>query len=294
MMLFRRTSLYVVIASMLVLAGCAGPHELPVAPTAIPTLAPATLPAVTPVAPTGEGETVGAVATGQGAEIFNANCAGCHSLGAEAVVGPGLAGLFQKDSLPNGKPLNEANLVEWIHEGGGSMPGFPGIEGEAMDQLLLFLKQETEVSVAAPEGSETTPPDETPPASETSQPTPPSSASATPGKTKDPEVRYTPTVEALRAGTTEQAEWDPALVAKGKEVFEAQCAVCHTLTGEAKVGPGLAGLFARGLPDGRPATGENLTEWIHTGGGAMPGFPSIVGEEIEGLLGYLEEATASP
>ena len=293
MMLFRRTSSCVVIASMLVLAGCAGPHELPVAPTPIPTLAPATLPAVTPVAPTGEGETAGAVATGQGAEIFNANCAGCHSLGAEAVVGPGLAGLFQ-DSLPTGKPRHEANLVEWIQDGGGSMPGVAGIEGEAMDQLLLFLKQETEASVAAPEGSETTSPGEVPPGGETPPPTPPSSASVTPGGTRDSGVRYTPTVKATRAGATEQVERDPALVAKGKEVFEVQCAVCHALTGERKVGPGLAGLFSKELPDGRPATGENLADWIHTGGGAMPGFPSIVGEEMEGLLAYLEEATANP
>lgn len=293
-MFFRRNLLFAVIAFVLVLGGCAGPHELPVAPTPIPTLAPATLPAATPMAPTGEGATADEVAAGHGAEIFNANCAMCHSLGAEPLIGPGLAGLFQNDSLPNGKPLNEANLVEWIHKGGGGMPGFPGIEGEAMDQLLLFLKQETEVSVTAPEGSETTQPDEAPPTGETPPPTPPSSASATPGGTRDLEVRYTPTVEALRAGATEQAERDPALVAKGKEVFEAQCTVCHALTGERKVGPGLAGLFNKELPDGRPATGENLADWIHNGGGAMPGFPSIVGEEMEGLLAYLEEVTANP
>jgi mono/diheme cytochrome c family protein len=81
------------------------------------------------------------------------------------------------------------------------------------------------------------------------------------------------------------------LAAAGGAAFEQFCAVCHNLTAEAKVGPGLAGLFDREqLPNGNPVTEENLQEWILTGGGAMPGQP-LTSEQLAAVVAYLKEAT---
>ena len=83
---------------------------------------------------------------------------------------------------------------------------------------------------------------------------------------------------------------DPVVQA-GEQVFETNCAVCHNLTAEAKVGPGLAGLFARDqLPSGDPVTDENLRVWITNGGGAMPPVP-LPEDELTQVIAFLREAT---
>jgi mono/diheme cytochrome c family protein len=80
-------------------------------------------------------------------------------------------------------------------------------------------------------------------------------------------------------------------VQAGEQVFEANCAVCHNLTAETKVGPGLAGLFEREqLPNGNPVTDENLREWIANGGGAMPAVP-LSQDELAQVIAFLHEAT---
>lgn len=125
--------------------GC-NPQPLPVAPTPIPTLAPATLPVeaeatTAPQAtPTMGGEDR---STGTGAQVFEQNCSACHNLTAEAKVGPGLAGLFGKDALPNGDPVNEENLGEWIRNGGGAMPGFL-LPDDQLEVLISFMRDATQ------------------------------------------------------------------------------------------------------------------------------------------------------
>ena len=80
-------------------------------------------------------------------------------------------------------------------------------------------------------------------------------------------------------------------VQAGQQVFEKNCAVCHNLTAETKVGPGLAGLFEREqLPNGNPITDENLREWITNGGGAMPPVP-LAEDELTQVIAFLHEAT---
>jgi mono/diheme cytochrome c family protein len=75
------------------------------------------------------------------------------------------------------------------------------------------------------------------------------------------------------------------------QVFEQTCLVCHSLTDEAKVGPGLAGLYERDmLPNGNPVDDENLGIWIRTGGGAMPGIP-LTDEQLSDVVAFLKEAT---
>jgi mono/diheme cytochrome c family protein len=77
----------------------------------------------------------------------------------------------------------------------------------------------------------------------------------------------------------------------GSGIFDANCSVCHNLTSETKVGPGLAGLFDRSeLPNGNPFNEENLKGWIRTGGGVMPSF-SFQDNELEALVAFLEDAT---
>jgi mono/diheme cytochrome c family protein len=136
----------VFLALVLLLAVACGPQPLPAAPTPIPTLAPATLPAVTPTqpasteaTPTGAG-TQDQVAAGQ--QIFDQNCSVCHNLTTERKVGPGLAGLFGISQLPDGKPFNQANLEDWIRTGGRGMPGFP-LSDQQMAELIAYLQQAT-------------------------------------------------------------------------------------------------------------------------------------------------------
>jgi cytochrome c2 len=142
-----RVRLVTFLAVTLLLIGCTSPHQLPEAPTPIPRLAPATLPA-DQSSPAATEPTMAPAGGGgdslRGQQVFEANCSVCHNLTDQPKVGPGLGGLFaNQPSLPNGRPFNEANLREWIHNGGGAMPGIPLGEGET-DDLIAFLRQETQ------------------------------------------------------------------------------------------------------------------------------------------------------
>jgi mono/diheme cytochrome c family protein len=134
------------LALVLLLAVACGPQPLPAAPTPIPTLAPATLPAVTPTQPVPAGPTPTTTGSQQpaaaGQQIFDQNCSVCHTLTTERKVGPGLAGLFSLSQLPNGQPFNEANLADWIRTGGRGMPGFP-LSDQQMAELIAYLQQAT-------------------------------------------------------------------------------------------------------------------------------------------------------
>ena len=78
-----------------------------------------------------------------GSDLFEQNCSGCHNLTAESKVGPGLAGLFDLEQLPNGNPVNEENVKSWIVGGGGAMPGIPLTE-EQLTAVVAFLKDATQ------------------------------------------------------------------------------------------------------------------------------------------------------
>ncbi len=86
----------------------------------------------------------------RGEALFtNSGCAGCHSTGSDQIVGPGLAGLFQGqgpygENLPNGKPITDENVMEWIKVGGvgdiGQMPGNPTLTDEQLADLVAYLR----------------------------------------------------------------------------------------------------------------------------------------------------------
>lgn len=86
----------------------------------------------------------------------------------------------------------------------------------------------------------------------------------------------------------------PALAAdaaKGKELFDDQCSVCHeTASTEKKMGPGLKGLFKREkMTNGKKPTVENVTKVIQEGGNGMPAYADILSkEELEHVLAYLK------
>jgi mono/diheme cytochrome c family protein len=135
-----RTAFGVIIALMAFAAlalACAGPQPLPLAPTPIPTLIPATLPPEPTQAPL-------PTSTGPaGASIFGSNCSTCHNLTAERKVGPGLQGLFSLPALPNGKPVNDENLRDWIRNGGGAMPPI-ALSDADLAAVIAYLKQATQ------------------------------------------------------------------------------------------------------------------------------------------------------
>jgi cytochrome c len=78
----------------------------------------------------------------EGEAVFR-QCSGCHSADSEKVkTGPDLKGLFGREKLFNGKPVNEATVRSLIEEGSGKgMPGFKSaIPEPAMQALIGYLK----------------------------------------------------------------------------------------------------------------------------------------------------------
>ncbi len=85
----------------------------------------------------------------KGKLVFNLPCVACHNTNTETKIGPGLAGIMDKDKLPNGQPVNDANLSEWIKKGSATYkkegaPFMPAYETQVNDNdiknLLAYLK----------------------------------------------------------------------------------------------------------------------------------------------------------
>ncbi|HKD07691.1 MAG TPA: cytochrome c [Bryobacteraceae bacterium] len=78
-------------------------------------------------------------------------------------------------------------------------------------------------------------------------------------------------------------------VARGKAVFENNCADCHeAFSKDEKVGPGLQGVKDGKLPDGRPATHDKVLDIINTGPAEMPSFKDrITEQEKEDVVAFV-------
>jgi cytochrome c2 len=77
---------------------------------------------------------------------------------------------------------------------------------------------------------------------------------------------------------------------KGEAAFES-CAPCHNSDStEAKVGPGLKGLFKHEkLVNGKPVNEANVKALITDGSGAMPPFgDAISAEDKDNIIAYLK------
>jgi cytochrome c len=96
----------------------------------------------------------------------------------------------------------------------------------------------------------------------------------------------------LIAGLSAFGATKPGDPAKGKETFDSNCAVCHNSDStEAKVGPGLKGLFKRAtLANKKKVSDATVLEMINKGSDAgMPGFADVLADQEKAdVLAYLK------
>jgi len=80
--------------------------------------------------------------------------------------------------------------------------------------------------------------------------------------------------------------------AKGKEVFEKKCALCHFAeSNQKKIGPGLKGISKRGTftVNGHKVTNESLKTWIENGDSLMPPFKEVLEPaQIKDVVAYVK------
>ncbi len=77
----------------------------------------------------------------KGKEVFD-QCSVCHNADStEVKMGPGLKGLFKRAKLNSGKPVNDANVLTQINEGGNGMPAYKDIlSDDEKANVLAYLK----------------------------------------------------------------------------------------------------------------------------------------------------------
>jgi len=84
----------------------------------------------------------------------------------------------------------------------------------------------------------------------------------------------------------------PAAVARGKEVFDKKCGICHFADSDSKkIGPGLKGIGKRGTftVNNNKVTDESLKTWIENGDSLMPPFKDVLDEaQIKDVIGYVK------
>jgi|SRR6185437_6961154 len=80
--------------------------------------------------------------------------------------------------------------------------------------------------------------------------------------------------------------------AKGKELFDQQCGLCHDATStEKKIAPGLKGLFKRPKlsTTGKPTNDANVLDKINNGGNGMPPEKDLLSDaDRANVLAYLK------
>jgi len=83
-----------------------------------------------------------------------------------------------------------------------------------------------------------------------------------------------------------------AAVARGKDVFDKKCGVCHYADSDAKkIGPGLKGIGKRGTftVNNNKVTDESLKTWIENGDTLMPPFKDVLEPaQIKDVIAYVK------
>ena len=83
-----------------------------------------------------------------------------------------------------------------------------------------------------------------------------------------------------------------AAAARGKEIFDKKCAVCHYADSDAKkIGPGLKGISKRGTftVTSNKVTDETLKTWIENGDTLMPPFKEVLEPaQIKDVVAYVK------
>lgn len=77
----------------------------------------------------------------KGKDVFE-QCSVCHNADStDKKIGPGLKGLFKQDKLVNGKKVTEANVLEFINNGGNGMPAYADmLSAEDKANVIAYLK----------------------------------------------------------------------------------------------------------------------------------------------------------
>jgi len=85
---------------------------------------------------------------------------------------------------------------------------------------------------------------------------------------------------------------DAAAVARGKEIFDKKCGICHYADNDQKkIGPGLKGLYKRGTftVNNNKVTDETLKTWIENGDTLMPPFKDVLEPaQIKDVIAYVK------
>lgn len=101
---------------------------------------------------------------------------------------------------------------------------------------------------------------------------------------QDPDAK--PPAKKPAAGTS------AAAAARGKEVFDKKCGVCHYADSDAKkIGPGLKGLYKRGTftVNNNKVNDETLRTWIENGDNLMPPFKDVLeAPQIKDVVAYVK------
>jgi mono/diheme cytochrome c family protein len=97
---------------------------------------------------------------------------------------------------------------------------------------------------------------------------------------------------AAKKSAKKSSNGDAAAVARGKEIFEKKCAICHYAeTDQKKIGPGLKGLSKRGTftVNNNKVTEETLKTWIENGDTLMPPFKDVLDPaQIKDVIAYVK------
>jgi mono/diheme cytochrome c family protein len=104
-------------------------------------------------------------------------------------------------------------------------------------------------------------------------------------------VVYAQDQPAKKPASGAGAKPSAAAVARGKEVFDKKCAVCHYPDSDAKkIGPGLKDISKRGTftVNGNKVTEDSLKTWIENGDSLMPPFKEVLeAPQIKDVVAYV-------
>jgi mono/diheme cytochrome c family protein len=88
------------------------------------------------------------------------------------------------------------------------------------------------------------------------------------------------------------ASGGPAAAARGKELFDKKCGICHYADNDQKkIGPGLKGISKRGTftVNNNKVTDETLRTWIENGDTLMPPFKDVLEPaQIKDVIAYVK------
>jgi mono/diheme cytochrome c family protein len=97
---------------------------------------------------------------------------------------------------------------------------------------------------------------------------------------------------AKKTAPAKASSANSAAVAKGKDVFDKKCGVCHYANSDQKkIGPGLKGLGKRGTftVNNNKVTDETLKTWIENGDSLMPPFKDVLdAQQIKDVIAYVK------